>query len=272
MNPFFSIVIANFNQGSFIEQAIQSVIKQDLNNYELIIIDGNSVDNSVDIIKKYDNYISWWVSEKDSGQSNAFNKGFSHARGLFYLWLNADDLLLPDTLNNAYRYITKHPSCKWLAGDTIFFDQDQNILRCSRSLPYNRFLCKYGSLSIGGPTSFFHRDLFNEAGGFEESYHYAMDTDLWLTFIKNGHTYKRLNHHCWGFRIHENSKTSHKFSAKERPKDEIIEGIHIRKKHNRELYQWVDRLQRLFKLFGGYYFRSYIKTEKWKGKSIVNYK
>ena len=91
--PLLSIVIANYNYGRFLEEAIQSVLSQSCNDYELIIVDGGSTDNSVEIIKKYEDKIAWWVSEKDKGQSDAFNKGFAHAKGKYLTWLNADDIL-----------------------------------------------------------------------------------------------------------------------------------------------------------------------------------
>ena len=98
MSPFFSIVMANYNSGHYIERAIQSVLSQSCKDFELIVVDGGSSDESVDIIKKYTDKLSWWVSEPDKGQSDAFNKGFSHATGRYYTWLNADDLLLPNVL------------------------------------------------------------------------------------------------------------------------------------------------------------------------------
>jgi len=81
--PLLSIVIANYNYGRFLESAILSVVSQELaDKVELIVCDGGSTDDSVEIIKKYSGQISWWVSEKDNGQSDAFNKGFAHARGI----------------------------------------------------------------------------------------------------------------------------------------------------------------------------------------------
>lgn len=81
--PFLSIVIANYNYGDLIESSIESILNQDCQDYELIIVDGNSTDNSVSVIKQYEKHIAWWVSEPDTGQSNAFNKGFEHAQGEF---------------------------------------------------------------------------------------------------------------------------------------------------------------------------------------------
>lgn len=97
-NLGFSIVIANYNSGQYLEDAILSVIKQNYPKVQLIIIDGASTDNSVDVIRRYDKYIDYWVSEKDQGQSDAFNKGFKQAKNEWLFWLNADDFLLQDSL------------------------------------------------------------------------------------------------------------------------------------------------------------------------------
>ena len=98
IQPFVSVVIANYNYGRFLDEAIQSVLNQACNDVELIICDAASTDNSVEVIKKYADRIAWWCSEKDKGQSDAFNKGFSHAKGRFLTWLNADDVMLPGTI------------------------------------------------------------------------------------------------------------------------------------------------------------------------------
>ena len=94
----FSIVIANYNSGKYLEDAILSVAKQHYPKVQLIVIDGASTDNSVDIIKRHEKDIDYWISEKDNGQSDAFNKGFMQARYDWLFWLNADDFLLKDSL------------------------------------------------------------------------------------------------------------------------------------------------------------------------------
>ena len=99
--PKISIVMPSYNKVKFIERSILSILNQDYPNTELIIIDGGSDDGTIDIIKKYDHKISYWVSEKDQGQSDALNKGFKHCSGEIYGWLNSDDLYLPNAFKNA---------------------------------------------------------------------------------------------------------------------------------------------------------------------------
>jgi glycosyltransferase involved in cell wall biosynthesis len=117
----FTIVIANYNHGKFIKEAISSVLRQSYSNYELFVIDAKSTDNSVSVIKSFDVKLDWWVSEKDSGQSDAFNKGFKRAKGEYLFWLNADDILLPNSLEIAANYILKNPKVNWIAANTVFF-------------------------------------------------------------------------------------------------------------------------------------------------------
>jgi len=208
--PFFSIVIANYNYGRFIEEAIKSVLDQSCQDFELIIVDGASTDDSVDIIKKYASRIAWWVSEPDTGQSNAFNKGFSHAGGRFLTWLNADDLLLPGTLEKAKDKLERNPECLWLTGNFLRFLDDGTIIECKWGPHvYPGLLQRPNSPIVAyGPTTFYASDLFREVGGMDETLKYGMDTDLWLRFMARGVKQARLNHYCWAFRMHEESMTA----------------------------------------------------------------
>jgi glycosyltransferase involved in cell wall biosynthesis len=210
MKPYFSVIISNFNHGRYLGEAIQSVLRQSLDDFEIVVVDGGSSDNSVSVIKSFGNRIAYWISEKDSGQSNAFNKGFSHARGEFFTWLNADDLLLPCTLEKARFILRTHSSCRWLTGNFLRFLNDGRVHEAKWGpRVYPGFLQRPNSPIVSfGPTSFFHRSLFQEVGGFDESLHYTMDTDLWTRFIVKGEKQCRLNHYCWAFRMHEDSKTA----------------------------------------------------------------
>lgn len=208
--PFFSIVIANYNYGRFLEDAISSLLEQSCQDFELIIVDGGSSDNSVDIINKYRHRLAWWCSEKDRGQSHAFNKGFAKAKGLFLTWLNADDMLTPGTLAAAKRKLLKHPECRWMTGNGFRFTEDGKVVEC-RWGPWcmpSIFQGACAPVAVFGPTSFFSRSLFQQVGGMNESLHYVMDTDLWIRFIMAGESYIRLNHVCWAFRMHDLSKTA----------------------------------------------------------------
>ena len=130
-SPLLSIVIVNYNYGRFLEAAIRSVIDQNTSEVELIIVDGGSRDESVDIIKKYSAKISWWVSEPDKGQSDAFNKGFSHANGKYLTWLNSDDLLVPDCLRKIIHEFKTHPEKVWSFGISLSHWEDETYIYLS---------------------------------------------------------------------------------------------------------------------------------------------
>ena len=233
-NPLLSVVIANYNFGRFLEDAIQSVIAQGMGDkVELIICDAASTDNSVEIIKKYANglppntlrsecadsnselqpqnfnLITWWCSEKDGGQSAAFNKGFSHARGHFLTWLNADDIFTKGALKTIAHEVNMYPDCEWFIGSSVWTDAELNIQHCFCAHRFSSLRAKYGSISVGGPSSFFTKRLLDEVGGFDESLHYMMDTDLWCKFYRQcGAKYQRTRHNIFAYRQHEASKMS----------------------------------------------------------------
>lgn len=208
--PFFSIVIANYNYGDMIGDAIESILHQNCDDYEIIVVDGGSKDNSVDVIKRYEKHISWWVSEPDKGQSNAFNKGFSHANGKFLTWLNADDIFLPGTLMAVKNALISHPDASWATGNLVRFLNDGKII----DFPWGpnvlpQWLQGPGRVTVVfGPTTFWSRKSYEALGPIDESLHYTMDTDYWCRLNMAGYKQVRVNHACWGFRMHEYSKTA----------------------------------------------------------------
>ena len=215
MQPLLSIVIANYNYGRFLEDAIQSVVTQEANDQvELIICDGGSTDNSVEVIKKYSDKIAWWVSEKDGGQSEAFNKGFAHARGRFLTWLNADDVMMPGTLAAFTRAVTEHPKCEWFVGGVMWLNKNLQVIKCGKGRSFSRARAECGVVSVWGPSSFFSRELYEHAGRVDERFFYKMDTDLWRRFYyKCGAIYLPFVDYAWGLRLHEEAKMSaHNFA------------------------------------------------------------
>lgn len=215
MTPVLSIVIANYNYGRFLEDAIQSVVTQGMGDrVELIICDGGSTDNSVEIIEKYSDQIEWWVSEKDGGQSAAFNKGFAHAHGRFLTWLNADDVMMPGTLAAFARAVEEHPKCEWFVGGVMWLDKGLRVIKCGRGRAFSKARAKAGVISVWGPSSFFSKELYERAGRVDERFFYKMDTDLWRRFYyKCGATYLPFVDYAWGLRLHEDAKMSaHNFA------------------------------------------------------------
>lgn len=228
-NPLFSIVIANFNYGHFIGDALRSVLTQSLKDFELIVVDGASTDNSIDVVKCYagdELCVTWtydakgghewhvcqhltWLSEKDGGQSEAFNKGFTFAHGRFLTWLNADDLFSDNALISIAKEIDRYPSCEWFVGSTTWVDEHLHVARVFRAHRFSCLRAKYGFLSADGPSSFFTKTLYCRAGGADENLHYVMDIDLWNKFyFKCSAHFRRTTNCVWIFRIHKDSKLS----------------------------------------------------------------
>lgn len=253
----------------YLDESIQSILTQSCHDFELIVIDGKSTDNSVEIIKKHESKLAFWVSEPDKGQSDAFNKGFSKAMGKYYFWLNADDILLPDSLQKAKDYFLSHFDCTWLIGNSVFFDKNSYILWCTKGVRFFKWLKNKSYVSVNGPTSFFKNTLFIESKGFDLSLHYTMDIDLWMKFIENGHYYQKLNHYCWGFRVHEESKTSHAFNNKANTNFTTEQEL-LCQRHKYEYKFWAIKFVILFKLVSGSFIQSYFDTLRFKGKK-ANY-
>ncbi|MCS6835706.1 MAG: glycosyltransferase [Anaerolineae bacterium] len=183
-----SIVAPVYNGADFIEESIQSVLGQTYPRLEYIIMDGGSQDGTVEIAQRYaalhpDKMTV--VSERDSGQSNAINKGWQRAKGDVLTWLNADDLYLPDTVEQAVRYFQAHPQTAWLYGCPRLVNADgtPNAFR-HHTLPWNYDqLLKFGCY-ITQPTVFLRREVVDQCGLIDESLHYGMDYDYWLRIGK----------------------------------------------------------------------------------------
>lgn len=206
-----SIVIANYNYGRFIRDAITSVLRQQIPEVELIVVDGGSTDDSIGVIKQYADKLAWWVSEKDKGQSDAFNKGFAHAKGKYLTWLNADDVLIDGCLSGIVSEMKRHPECEWFTGNYFRFLQHDGSIYEMNWGPhvYPKFLQQPNSPIVSyGPTTFFSRKIYEQVGRIDESLHFAMDSDLWLRFQAAGIKQRRVNCMCWAFRMHEESKTA----------------------------------------------------------------
>lgn len=201
--PKISIVTPSYNQGRYLEETILSVLSQKYPNLEYIIIDGGSTDNSVEIIKKYASHLSYWVSEKDSGQSEALNKGFKKASGEIIAWLNSDDLYCENSLHAVAEKFMEHPEAGIVYGDVINFIANGKEMRITNQFDLFDF---FSRVSIHQPGVFWRKSLLTETNFLDESLYYCMDYDLWMKLFLNS-TSLRIDKVLARFREHTDSKT-----------------------------------------------------------------
>lgn len=206
--PFLSIVIPSFNQGEYIEETIQSILSQSHSDVEILIIDGGSTDQTVEIIKKYQEHIAYWQSQKDNGQSDAINQGFKRAKGEFVTWLNSDDVLLPNSISHIVEFIKKNKSYNFFLGNVVWMNKEGYIIQSHKVEPENRYWNSRYLLSNGGPSAFIRKTTLDEIGDLRNDFFYMMDTELWYRLIATGNYFKRIPFYVWGLRLHENAKMS----------------------------------------------------------------
>jgi len=180
-----SIITPSYNQGPYLEQTIQSVLEQDYPRIEYIVVDGESTDNSFEIIKKYNDRLAYWISEKDSGQAEAINKGFARAKGEILAWLNSDDYYLPDTISAVVKCFEENPEVVMVYGDMQAVDgngQTINVLKY-KQLSLQDLLCFQ---IIGQPSVFFRRSALEKTGWLDTSFHFMLDHHLWIRLAQQG--------------------------------------------------------------------------------------
>ncbi|HUH98548.1 MAG TPA: glycosyltransferase family 2 protein [Anaerolineales bacterium] len=180
-----SIVTPSFNQSAYLEQTVRSVLEQDYQTLEYILIDGASTDGSMDIIQAYSSRLAYWASEKDSGQADAINKGMRRAKGEIVAWLNSDDYYLPGTIRSAVAAFGSNPQAVMVYGNMLAVDQAGRTINqfVYRQLTLEDLLCFQ---IIGQPAVFMRRAAFEKAGGLDPNLHFMLDHQLWLKIAAQG--------------------------------------------------------------------------------------
>jgi glycosyltransferase involved in cell wall biosynthesis len=185
--PKISIVTPSYNQGRFIEEAIRSVLLQGYPDLEYIIIDGGSTDETIDVIKKYEPWLTYWESEPDRGQSHAINKGLEKSTGKLFNWHNSDDVLVPDSMGMMAEIMVKHPQASYVHGERIYIDEtgvssaEHKKTSGGRTFFLPERTKAFSSLCGGSqPGCLMDRELVTEVGGIDENVHYIMDVDILL--------------------------------------------------------------------------------------------
>ncbi|MEW6120739.1 MAG: glycosyltransferase family 2 protein [Pseudomonadota bacterium] len=207
-SPKISIVTPSYGQGSFIEHTLRSVLDQGYPNLEYFVQDGGSRDGTVEVLRRYEQELSGWTSEPDTGQSQAINRGFARTSGDIMAWLNSDDLLLPGTLDRVVEFFRRHPEVDVVYGNRLLIDEhgmeigrwilpghDDKVLAWVDYVPQE--------------TLFWRRSMWACVGGMvDESFRFAMDWDLLVRFREAGARFAHIPTFLGAFRVHERQKTS----------------------------------------------------------------
>jgi len=202
--PRITIVTPSFNSAAYIRNAIESVLSQDYPNLEYMVIDGGSTDGTVEIIEEYSKQLSYWVSEKDEGQSDAIIKGFSRATGELLHWLDSDNVLLPNALKLVGERYVSAGKPDIISGNIFHIDGQGKVIRCKRGSKPPTLLSRFGVVNL--PVTFWKRDLYEAVGGLDRSLHHAMDQDLLFRFVRRGARFSHINRYIFAFRFHEQTK------------------------------------------------------------------
>lgn len=282
--PKISIVTPSYNQGQYLEDTILSVLGQGYSNLEYMVYDAASTDNSINIIKKYENQLSYWVSEKDKGQADAINKGFTKATGEILMWLNSDDILMPNVLHFiAEQYVEKGDGIYF--GNCIHFKENLNgNLYSSGSnvaASYNKIALELADTIIQ-PSSFWSKNVWIKNGILADNFHFGFDWEWFLRAKKNRIPFYSINKPIAIYRIHEAHKSG---SGGRKRQEELLKIYEIYSFKYAQLYQLIMNenfdlsfiekiIFRIFKIlykkgFSRTHFLKIIKYNKYKNYTVT---
>jgi FkbM family methyltransferase len=206
--PKISIITPNYNCDKFLEETIKSIINQNYPNLEYIIIDGGSNDKSIEIIKKYEKFIAYWISEKDSGMYEAIQKGFDRSTGDIMAWINADDKYHPNALFTIAKIFTQNPKINWVTGINSYYNEEGETFHIQESFEHHKYSQFINpNQYIQQESTFWKRTLWEKAGSYiDTKLKYAGDFELWLRFNRYDQIYT-VSTLLGGFRVHSNQLT-----------------------------------------------------------------
>ena len=206
--PLVSIVTPSFNQAQFIEETLDSILNQSYQNIELIVMDGGSTDDTVDILKNYNDPRLRWESKPDKGQSDAINQGMQKTSGEILAYLNSDDVYLPGTLKFVVEYFLAHPDTDALLGSCYIIDgQSQRLTTNYKIKPITLRDMFKKRVIFPQQSTFWRRRVMDTIGLFDESLHYRMDYDYWIRMMIAGFQFGYTDNFLALYRVHSLSKS-----------------------------------------------------------------
>lgn len=205
-----SIVTISYNQAEFLERTIQSVIQQNYDFIEYIVVDPGSTDNSRDIIERYRSRITKVIFEPDEGPADGLNKGFAHATGNIFGFLNSDDVLLPGAVARIVSYFSDYPDIDVVSGHAIIIDEQDRKIRKSYSDRFSLIRYAYGTGILIQPSTFFRSEIFRKTDGFNVENRTNWDGELFVDMRMQGARFALMNGFVSGYRLQSNSITASK--------------------------------------------------------------
>jgi glycosyltransferase involved in cell wall biosynthesis len=276
ISPRISIVVPSLNQGRFLEATLLSIVNQEYQNTELIIIDGGSNDDSVSVIRKYEDHIAYWVSEQDRGQAHALNKGLSKATGDIFAWQNSDDIYLPGAFESVSKVFINRPDISVCYGNWFSIDEYDRVTDVHYALLPRRPYAPYENMDVYNQAMFWRMDICRACGGFDENLNSIMDNDFIIrTLLYAGPTkFFRIEAFLGAFRWYGGQKTAFHARTKKQCAEEIYlmqkfsfpSETSISGKYYRLRYRFAQLLQSLY--FGGpvYTMKKFRQSYRRRGK------
>lgn len=220
MKPKISVVTPVYNQAAYIEQTIDSVLSQNVEGLEYIILDGGSTDGTSEIIKRYDKHLSYWHSKPDNGQSQALVDGFAMAKGEIQCWINGDDYYLPGVLDKVVKEFTSDTNMQFLYGDYLIIDE-HGKMEAKPKISFDFDICLFAYLMIPQPSSFWRKNLYDSISGIDSKLNFAFDWDMFLRMGKHlAGTPGAIRHEHDLFSVFRLHTTSKSVSQREKFKEE----------------------------------------------------